>query len=54
MHLTSQSPYSPFRVANNLVFVSGQLGIDPATGNLVEGGVKEQTVCNPSYSMSLS
>ena len=26
-----------------LVFVSGQLPIDPATGNFPEGGIKEQT-----------
>ena len=41
---SSRRPYSPFRVANGLVFVSGQLGLDTATGNLVAGGVKEQTV----------
>jgi len=27
----------------NLVFTAGQLGIDPGTGNFVEGGIKEQT-----------
>ena len=27
-----------------MLFASGQLGLDPATGNFVEGGVKEQTV----------
>lgn len=27
----------------NMLFASGQLGIDPATGNFVEGAVKEQT-----------
>lgn len=26
-----------------MLFASGQLGIDPATGNFVEGTVKEQT-----------
>lgn len=25
-----------------MLFVSGQIGIDPATGKLVEGGVREQ------------
>lgn len=35
-------PYSQAVVAGNLVFVSGQIGIDPATGRLVEGGVREQ------------
>ncbi|MDO4981705.1 MAG: RidA family protein [Prevotellaceae bacterium] len=27
----------------NLVYTSGQIPIDPATGNFVEGGIKEQT-----------
>lgn len=37
-------PYSQAIEAGNMLFASGQLGIDPATGNFVEGGVKEQTV----------
>jgi 2-iminobutanoate/2-iminopropanoate deaminase len=36
-------PYSQAIVANDLVFVSGQIGLDPKTGNLVEGGVEAQT-----------
>ena len=28
---------------SSLLFTSGQLGIDPATGNFVTGGIKEQT-----------
>lgn len=36
-------PYSQAVQAGNMLFASGQLGIDPATGNFVEGGVKEQT-----------
>lgn len=36
-------PYSQANIAGNLVFVSGQLGFDPATGNFVDGGVREQT-----------
>ena len=35
-------PYSQAIQKGDLLFVSGQLGIDPATGNFVEGGVKEQ------------
>lgn len=35
-------PYSQAIQAGNLLFVSGQLGLDPATGEFVEGGVKEQ------------
>ncbi|MFA7543580.1 MAG: RidA family protein [Candidatus Cloacimonadaceae bacterium] len=30
-------PYSQAALMNNALFVSGQLGIDPATGNLAEG-----------------
>ena len=36
-------PYSQAVLAGNILFVSGQLGIDPATGKLVDGGVQEQT-----------
>jgi 2-iminobutanoate/2-iminopropanoate deaminase len=36
-------PYSPASRAAGMVFVSGQVGIDPATGNLVPGDVRAQT-----------
>lgn len=36
-------PYSQAIDANGLIFCSGQLPIDPATGNIVLGGIKEQT-----------
>ena len=36
-------PYSQAIQVGNMLFASGQLGMDPATGNFVEGGVKEQT-----------
>ena len=36
-------PYSQAIHAGNLVFVSGQLPVDPATGNFAEGGIKELT-----------
>lgn len=36
-------PYSQGVVANGFVFTSGQIAIDPATGAVVSGGVKEQT-----------
>jgi 2-iminobutanoate/2-iminopropanoate deaminase len=36
-------PYSQAIVANGLVFCAGQIPLDPATGNLVEGGIAEQT-----------
>lgn len=37
-------PYSQAIQADNMLFMSGQLGIDPTTGNFVDGGVKEQTI----------
>jgi len=36
-------PYNQAIVWNNLVFTAGQIAIDPASGNIVEGGVQEQT-----------
>lgn len=36
-------PYSQAVVTANMLFVSGQLPIDPATGNFAEGGIKELT-----------
>ncbi|MFQ5791320.1 MAG: Rid family detoxifying hydrolase [Acidobacteriota bacterium] len=35
-------PYTPGIDVGNLVFLSGQIGIDPATGKMVEGGTAEQ------------
>lgn len=35
-------PYSQAVEVNGMVFVSGQLPIDPATGEFAEGGIKEQ------------
>jgi 2-iminobutanoate/2-iminopropanoate deaminase len=35
--------YSPAIKAGNLLFVSGQIPIDPATGALVEGSISTQT-----------
>ena len=36
-------PYSQAIRVGNLVYTSGQIPIDPATGAFVEGGIKEQT-----------
>ena len=35
-------PYSQATRAGNLVFFSGQIPLDPASGNLVEGGIEAQ------------
>lgn len=36
-------PYSQAIEVNGMVFASGQIPLDPTTGNVVEGGIKEQT-----------
>jgi len=36
-------PYSQAVIANGFVFVSGQIPLDPATGQIVAGGIAEQT-----------
>src|ERR1700742_317370 len=36
-------PYSQAIRAGDLVFTSGQIPLDPSTGQLVEGGIEEQT-----------
>lgn len=36
-------PYSQAIEVNGFVFASGQIPIDPKTGNFVEGGITEQT-----------
>jgi|SRR5215213_1335933 len=36
-------PYSQAIRASGLIFASGQIPLDPATGQLVEGGIREQT-----------
>lgn len=37
------APYSQGIVHGDLVFVSGQLGVDPTSGEMVEGGIEPQT-----------
>lgn len=36
-------PYSQGILAGNLLFTSGQIPLDPATGNLVTGGIRAET-----------
>jgi 2-iminobutanoate/2-iminopropanoate deaminase len=36
-------PYSPAIRAGNLLFISGQVGFDPATGALIDGDISAQT-----------
>ena len=37
-------PYSQAVRVGDLVFTSGQVGLDPVTGALVEGGIQAQTI----------
>ncbi|KAI8089148.1 translation initiation inhibitor [Halteromyces radiatus] len=36
-------PYSHAVLVNGILYTSGQIGLEPATGNLVTGGIVEQT-----------
>ncbi len=36
-------PYSQAVEINGMLFISGQIPIDPTTGKMVDGGIKEQT-----------
>lgn len=36
-------PYSPALKVGNLLFLSGSIPLDPVSGQLVEGGIAEQT-----------
>lgn len=36
-------PYSQAIHVGNLIFTAGQIALDPSTGQLVHGGIKEQT-----------
>lgn len=41
---TAIGPYSQAIHIGNMLFASGQLGLNPATGAFAEGGIKEQTL----------
>ena len=36
-------PYSQAVEANGMLFISGQIPIDPSIGKIIDGGIKEQT-----------
>ena len=36
-------PYSQAIEANGILFISGQIPIDPAIGKVIDGGIREQT-----------
>ena len=36
-------PYSVAVRVNNMIFLSGQLGLNPSTGDFVTGGIEQQT-----------
>jgi 2-iminobutanoate/2-iminopropanoate deaminase len=37
-------PYSPAVLVGNLLFLSGQIPLDPATGQIVDGDIRAQTM----------
>lgn len=37
-------PYSQAVLAGNFLFTAGQIGLDPSTGKLVEGGIEAQSL----------
>lgn len=37
-------PYSQAIIVNGVLYTSGQIPLDPVSGNVVEGGIKEQTL----------
>ena len=36
-------PYSQAMICGNMLYTSGQIPLDPATGNIVDGGISAQT-----------
>jgi len=40
---TPIGPYSPGVIAGNMIFISGQVGKDPASGNLITSDIKSET-----------
>lgn len=36
-------PYSQIIISDGFIFISGQIAIDPSTGNLILGNIEEQT-----------
>jgi len=40
---SSGAPYSHAVVVDNLVYTAGNVGMDPATGKLIPGGIKPET-----------
>ncbi len=36
-------PYSVGVITDNLIFTAGQLGIEPGSGNIVDGGIEAET-----------
>ena len=54
--LTTKAPpplpvYSQAIICNGMVYCSGQVGIDPATKQMKEGGAGERTVGSSSWSL---
>jgi 2-iminobutanoate/2-iminopropanoate deaminase len=37
-------PYSQAVIANGFIYTAGQIALDPASGQVIEGGIREQTI----------
>ena len=44
----SVMPYSAAVKCNGMVYLSGNIGMDPKTRKLVDGDIKDRTVCESS------
>lgn len=42
-HYSQAIIYSPLSLSSKLIFTAGQIGIDPLSGEMVEGGIEPQT-----------
>jgi len=42
-NITAGRPYSPAIEVGNTLYLSGQIAVDPATGEMIESGIEDQT-----------
>ena len=42
-NITSGRPYSPAIEAGRTLYLSGQIAVDPSSGEMIEGGIEDQT-----------
>jgi 2-iminobutanoate/2-iminopropanoate deaminase len=42
-NITAGRPYSPAVEVGNTLYLSGQIAVDPSSGEMIEGGIEDQT-----------